>query len=180
MWNVCFNQLVQPHGGNLILECDLNKKDIKTICKINTFMYEVLTSWMTIQKLENTNSRRKTIVWNNSYIRLNNTVVFYTFDNFQIIYCIPATECLVYSCFIKSIPISIENRCVLDNAINDNTIQILQIALKINKVIKYFNSLQKSKTKNKTKQEVKWDTIIEMYSKKQAYIFPLVQHQTQF
>jgi len=90
----------------------------------------------------------------------------YTFDNFHFIYSIPATECLVYSSFVKSIPISIENRCVLDNAINDNTIQILQIALKINKVIKYFNSLQKSKTKNKTKQEVKWDTIIEMYSKK--------------
>ena len=101
---------------------------------------------------------------------------FYTFDNFHFIYSIPATECLVYSCFIKSIPISIENRCVLDNAINDNTIQILQIALKINKVIKYFNSLQKSKTKNKTKQEVKWDTIIEMYSKgiywNQAYTYP--------
>ena len=51
---------------------------------------------------------------------------------------------------------------------------ILQIALRRNKFIKYVNSLQKSKTK--TKQEVKWDTIIEMYSKSidwnQAYIFP--------
>jgi len=63
---------------------------------------------------------------------------------------------------------------VLYNAINDSNIQILQIALRTNKVIKYVNSLQKSKTK--TKQEVKWDTIIEMYSKSidwnQAYIFP--------
>jgi len=162
VWNVCFNQLVQPHGGNLILECDLNKKDIKTIYKSNTFMYEVLTSWMTIQKLKNTNSRRKTIVWNNSYIRLNNTVVFYTFDNFQIIYSIPATEFLVCSSFMKSIPISIKNRFVLDNAIKDSNIQILQIALRTNKVIKYFNSLQKGKTKANPKQEVKWDTIIEM------------------
>ena len=51
---------------------------------------------------------------------------------------------------------------------------ILQIALRRNKFIKYVNSLQKSKTK--TKQEVKWDTIIEMYSNSidwnQAYIFP--------
>ena len=94
---------------------------------------------------------------------------FYTFDNFHFIYSIPATECLVYSCFIKSIPISIENRCVLDNAINDNTIQILQIALKINKVIKYFNSLHKKthkKNNKKQQHEVQWDTIIEMYSKK--------------
>ena len=63
---------------------------------------------------------------------------------------------------------------MLYNAINDSNIQILQIALRTNKVIKYVNSLQKSKTK--TKQEVKWDTIIEMYSKSiywnQAYICP--------
>ena len=32
---------------------------------------------MTIKKLENTNSGRKTIVWNNSHITLNNKVVFY-------------------------------------------------------------------------------------------------------
>jgi len=62
VWKVFFNQLVKPHGGNLILEYDLNKKDIKTICKNNTFIYEVLTSWMTINKLENTNSGRKTII----------------------------------------------------------------------------------------------------------------------
>jgi len=63
---------------------------------------------------------------------------------------------------------------VLYNAINDSNIQILQIALRTNKVIKYVNSLQKSKTK--TKQEVKWDTIIEMYLRSkdwnQAYTYP--------
>ena len=48
-----------------------------------------------------------------------------------------------------------KNRFVLDNAIKDSNIQILQIALRTNKVIKYFNSLQKGKTKAKPKQEVK-------------------------
>jgi len=32
---------------------------------------------MTINKLENTDSGRKTIVWNNSHIKLNNKVFFY-------------------------------------------------------------------------------------------------------
>jgi len=49
---VFFNQLFEPHGGNL--ECDLNKKDITTICKNNTFIYEVLTSLMIIKHIENT------------------------------------------------------------------------------------------------------------------------------
>ena len=155
---------------------------------------------------DHTNSGRKTIVWNNSHIKLNNKVVFYkhwvdrgikyieqlyddrtndfyTLDNFQFIYNITATYFIVYSSFVKSIPISITNRCVLDNAINDSNVQIIQIALRTNKVIRYVNSLQKCKTK--TKQEVKWDIIIVMYSKSiywnQAYIHSLsVQHQTQF
>ena len=69
---------------------------------------------------------------------------------------------------------------------NDNNIQILQITLRINKVIKYFNSLQKSKTKQKQKQNRKLNgthslkCIQKSIDWKQAYIFPLVQHQTQF
>jgi len=33
MWKVFFNQLVEPHGDDLILECNLNKMDFNTICQ---------------------------------------------------------------------------------------------------------------------------------------------------
>ena len=96
-------------------------------------------------KTENTKSGRKTILWNNSHIKLNNKIVFYkhwfdrgnkyieqlydnrtkdfyTFDNFKLIYNIPATHFLVYPSFIKSIPISMKHRCVLGNEIDDSNI----------------------------------------------------------
>ena len=96
-------------------------------------------------KTENTNSGRKTILWNNSHIKLNNKIVFYkhwfdrgnkyieqlydnrtkdfyTFDTFKLIYNIPVTHFLVHPSFIKSIPISMKHRCVLGNAIDDSNI----------------------------------------------------------
>jgi len=30
VWKVFANELCEPHGGNLLLECDLNKQDLCT------------------------------------------------------------------------------------------------------------------------------------------------------
>jgi len=59
MWKVFFNQLVEPHGDDLILECNLNKRTSTQYAKNNTFIYKVLTSWMTIkQKIQNLDGKQ--------------------------------------------------------------------------------------------------------------------------
>ena len=77
-WKILWKRYLKRYGNELIFECNLDKTDIQSITKQNSFLCNVLESWIQIK-----NDRKepeqigKIIIWNNSKIKINNKTLFY-------------------------------------------------------------------------------------------------------
>jgi len=92
--------------------------------------------------------------------RTNN---YYTFEEFMFIYDIPDSDFLKYETLVNSIPVHYKTLCDLRNIGQYNYTSFLQKVQKYKNVSKYLNTIQKDKTENKTKQQLKWDRIMRDY-----------------
>ena len=79
------------------------------------------------------------------------------------IYDIPDSDFLKYETLVNSILVHYKTLCDLRNIGQQNYTSFLQKIQKYKNVSKYLNTIQKDKTENKTKQQLKWDRIMRDY-----------------
>ena len=77
--NSFYETILNPFGGRFIFECNLMLNDISKVCKTNTFLKDILTSWFSIVQFSNidTNEVRKHIIWNNSEIKIQQNTIYW-------------------------------------------------------------------------------------------------------
>ena len=76
-WKSFYKHKRTSFGDNLILESNLKENDCAQISKNNNFLKNILTAWSKI-KLQDTRTRiPKRIIWNNSYIKCDNNIIYY-------------------------------------------------------------------------------------------------------
>ena len=128
-WKIVYNHIVNRNGGNFVFECNLNTPHIKSICKNNNLLRDILISWNKVKTCNN-NDKSHYILWNNSKIKQNNKTryrkewhdkgikyirhtndfrvnKFYSFHDFKLIYDINDNDCLMYTSLMKQIPLNI-------------------------------------------------------------------------
>lgn len=75
-WKIFFDHHLKQFGGNLLWYCNLNPAD-KIIGKIkNNFIREVVYSWCTIVYEADVENPCNQIIWNNSFIKTDNNVLY--------------------------------------------------------------------------------------------------------
>ena len=124
--NTLYNSILNKYGGKLVFESDIDQADVKRMFKNNIFLSEIIQSWQFLKNKDTTPPQHKTVVWNNSSIKQNNTTLIYpkwldkgikyiyqlfdfrtnyTFEEFMFIYDIPDSDFLKYQTLVNSIPV---------------------------------------------------------------------------
>ena len=124
--NTLYNSILNKYGGKLVFESDIDQADVKRMLKKNNFISEIIQSWQFLKNKDTTPPQHKTVVWNNSSIKQNNTTLIYpkwldkgikyiyqlfdfrtndTFEEFMFIYDIPDSDFLKYQTLVNSIPV---------------------------------------------------------------------------
>ena len=70
-WNIVYNHIVNRNGGSFVFECNLDTPHIKSVCKNNNFLRDILKSWNKVKSCDN-NDKSHYILWNNSEIKQEN------------------------------------------------------------------------------------------------------------
>jgi hypothetical protein len=132
-WKKIYVHQLMNYGGKLIIECNLSSKEIETMFKKQTFLKDILKSWYTIYKHDDTTLIRNEILWNNKRLKSNNSTLYYcnwynrgikyveqlydfrkkrffTFDEFMQLFQIPEKEFLKYNKLISCIPREWKNK----------------------------------------------------------------------
>ena len=128
-WKIVYNHILNRNGGNFVFECNLNTPHIKSSCKNNNLLRDILISWNKVKTCNN-NDKSHYILWNNSKIKQDNKTryrkewpdkginyihhlydfrvnKFYSFPDFKLIYDINDNDCLMYTSLMKQIPLNI-------------------------------------------------------------------------
>ena len=122
--NTLYNSILNKYGGKLVFESDIDQADVKRMFKNNIFLSEIIQSWQFLKNKDTTPPQHKTVLWNNSSIKQNNTTLIYpkwldkgikyiyqlfdfrtnyTFEEFMFIYDIPDSDFLKYQTLVNSI-----------------------------------------------------------------------------
>jgi len=128
-WKIVYNHILNRNGGNFVFECNLNTPHVKSICKNNNLLRDILISWNKVKTCD-TNDKSHYILWNNSKIKQDKKTryrkewpdkginyihhlydfrvnKFYSFPDFKLIYDINDNDCLMYTSLMKQIPLNI-------------------------------------------------------------------------
>ena len=77
LWKSFCKQKLTSFGDNLVLESNLKENDCAQISKNNNFLKNILTAWSKINYKETHRRISKQIIWNNSYIKCDNNIIYY-------------------------------------------------------------------------------------------------------
>ena len=69
--------ILDRHGGKLILKSNLDNKTIKRLFPKQLFLQQIITSWTKIKLISENSSIGKEIIWHNKNIKLENNSIFY-------------------------------------------------------------------------------------------------------
>ena len=128
LWKSFYKQKLDSFGNKLVLESNLKENDCTQISKNNKFLKNILSAWCKINYKETPSTCiSKQIIWNNSYIKCDNNIIyykewhekgikyiehiyydyrsntFYNFDNLQNLYNLNTTDFLKYHQIINNI-----------------------------------------------------------------------------
>ena len=76
-WKSFYKQKRTSFGDNLVLESSLKENDCAQISKNNNFLKDILTAWSKINYKDTPTRISKQIIWNNSYIKCDNNIIYY-------------------------------------------------------------------------------------------------------
>ena len=72
-----YKQKLTSFGDNLVLESNLKENDCAQISKNNNCLKNILTAWSKINYKDTHTRISKQIIWNNSYIKCDNNIIYY-------------------------------------------------------------------------------------------------------
>ncbi|PIK36905.1 pol-like protein [Apostichopus japonicus] len=75
-WKIFFDLELYKLGKQFLFQCNCNKRDISIP---NNFVSQIIKAWCEISFNNPTDNYGNQFLWNNSYIRINNQIVFYKF-----------------------------------------------------------------------------------------------------
>ena len=58
-WNIVYNHIVNRNGGSFVFECNLDTPHIKSVCKNNNFLRDILIRWNKVKSCDNNDK-----IWN--------------------------------------------------------------------------------------------------------------------
>ena len=80
-WKTFFHYRLKCYGGPFLFSCNIRKEDIKFLNTPDQFTNEILELWAELHFTEkdnqNQNCIKDQILWNNTYIRIENKPVYY-------------------------------------------------------------------------------------------------------
>ena len=77
-WKFIYLRQLEKVGEQFVFKCNINEKDLKNASKIKSkFLSDILSSWSHINFIENIENVKTQILWNNSFIKNNNSTIFY-------------------------------------------------------------------------------------------------------
>ena len=184
-WKHIYKHKLDKIGGDLIYESNIGEKDFNKIQNIGSkFLSDVVQSWSTINFDDNPETIRNQIIWNNSFIKNSNKLLFYkqwyakgikyidhlydkrqktiyTFEQIKTLYNLNNSDFLKYHTLIRSIPnswkLKLKDENIIDNPTNHSLLQQIQKLKSVNKFLynKQLNSIRKSLI---IKPHIKWET----------------------
>ena len=175
---------IDKYGGKILFESSLSEKDTAQYYNSNSFLNDILKSWIHIFGHELTQISSNTTIWNNSAIRSGNkpllykkwidkgittlgdifdirTHSFYTFDFMQYIYNIPDADFLKYSSLIRSIPKDIKTSLKNEGNVTLSTTNFLNKVVSCPKPTKLLYTHQIKAKQISIKQIERWETVFE-------------------
>ena len=187
LWKEIIKKNINHLGGISLFKCNINTKDILKFKIKNKFIHEVLVAWSEINFNENPKNISEQIIWQNSNIKNNNSLLYFrqwknkniyhvkdiydtnakkfkTFNQLKTEYNIPNTEFLNYHRLISSIPTCWKRK--LDNIILSVTteeINIYELLEKtethlLNRKLTQVQKERRLKYQNeKLKSQLKWE-----------------------
>ena len=191
LWKSFYKQKLDSFGNKLVLESNLKENDCTQISKNNKFLKNILSAWCKINYKETPSTCiSKQIIWNNSYIKCDNNIIyykewhekgikyiehiydyrsntFYNFDNLQNLYNLNTTDFLKYHQIINNIIEGwkrlLKRETAMEQGIDRRKTNIDIISMKHN-INKTLNSTQlKDTSQEKLKSEVKWTNDFQNY-----------------
>ena len=190
LWKSFYKQKLTSFGDNLVLESNLKENDCAQISKNNHFLKNILTAWSKINHKDTRTRISKQIIWNNSYIKCDNNIIyykewndkgikyiehiydyrsntFYDFNTLQNIYGINTNDFLKYHQIITNIPerwkLLLKGENAVEQGIDQRQTNIDIISLKhnINKTL--YSTQLKETSQERLKSEVKWTKDFQNY-----------------
>ena len=78
LWKSFYKQKLDSFGNILVLESNLKENDCTQISKNNKFLKNILSAWCKLNYKETPSTCiSKQIIWNNSYIKCDNNIIYY-------------------------------------------------------------------------------------------------------
>ena len=181
VWKDIYIDKLKQFGGLLIFESNIKCDDILKHFPQDTFIQNVLIAWRKVCEVK-VLSINKTIIWNNSDIKINGKTSFfktwfergikliesiydyrvkqfYTFEYFSNLYDIPNSEFLKYISLIAAIPNDMKRKLKSEqiNAGNNNSsfIDVIRKSKHANKL--FYNLQLKREIDENIIQQIRWE-----------------------
>ena len=198
-WKHIYLKQLDRFGGKLIFECNISIKDLDNKKKIESrFLLDILQSWSCINYSDVVEDINKQILWNNSYIKNNNTTIFnkslfmkgikyidqlfdnrlklfHTFQFMKASYLLNTTDFLNYHTLVQSIPKQWKTKLKKDTVLINNTKNnLVKQIIKFKSPNKYLYNIQINRVSNNLviKSHTKWDEEIDHVNWKNAHNIP--------
>ena len=167
-------------GGKLLFESNIKKSDIAYLFPDESFLQNILLSWIDIKGNLNEDNISQEIIWNNSTLKAEGKTFyykswydrgikliehiydyrkkdFYNFRDFSNLYQIPNADFFKYNSILSSIPRCWKLKLKEENINTNKQTSILEKVLKSKHVNKLLYSVQLNRnTDSETKSEKKW------------------------
>ena len=176
IWALFFNLYLKPYGYDFIFRCNYCKKDIQTIN--NVFIRQVLEAWSDVVFTNPSDNYGSQIIWNNSYIRVNNDIVMYknlfqknvtyvsdffddnnlplTMDRFKQLFKIEAFPFTLYWGLINAIPQTWRRSGCIRTLTSNATIDFLNKTMQSTSVSQFIYKNQLNRLSNPPTSKQKW------------------------
>ena len=198
-WKFIYLRQLEKVGGQFVFECNINEKDLNKTSKIKSkFLSEIVSSWSNINFTENIDNVKTEIIWNNSFIKKNNSTlyykswndkriryidqifdsrhkVFYTFQHMKTVYTLENSDFLKYhtliQCISHSWKVTLKGANVLSNTPKIKIVQQLSKEKSSNKFL-YNIQLNKIESSLVIKPHIKWEQEINNIKWKAVHNIP--------
>ena len=191
LWKSFYKQKLDSFGNKLVLESNLKENDCTQISKNNKFLKNILIAWCKINYKETPSTCiSKQIIWNSSYIKCDNNIIyykerhekgikyiehiydyrsntFYDFNNLQNLYNLNTTDFFKYHQIINNIIDGWKRLPKRETAMEQGidrrktNIDIISIKHNINKTL--YSAQLKDTSQERLKSEVKWTNEFQNY-----------------
>ena len=181
-WKIFMHKKLHKYGNDLVFESDLDQHAIKQIASEESFLKDVLMSWIKIKnnyEEKNNISISKTVIWNNKLIKQNGRTLYYkewyqkgiklfehiydyrtksyhSFNEIKYLYDIGEHNYLKYLTLINSIPTALKTKLRSENINQIPPEKLTDKLLKCKQTNKFLYSIQQRDIL-KPPSEVKWE-----------------------